>query len=399
MSKSYTFKTAAFKTTTADARKLNAQEILIYPGDGDASSRINILELIKNNSGGSGDVNLDDIENSIFSVSQIVADHVDDTTLHISQEILDNIEDYNTNKSSFLTKVVADTYYAPTSISSTISSHTGNSSLHLNSTQIADLATFNTNKNNYLLKSVADSTYATTASLSNYVLQSSLTSTLSSYVLQSSLSETLSLYTTTSALNTALRNYVKTSTLASYPTTATLESTLSNYVKTSTLNTTLSGYASKTAANTFTETNTFNKSIAAAAGLVSNSDIFVSGGILTFEDVTDGTVTTRTGATGYQYVTGMPTAFNNGMCYDIGAISNTTDFSTVSFNGNEHIIQTCEIWFTTPATPPTTHKWPSGTYWIDSSNGAAPILLGSKNYRIVLRREPSKILASVAYMY
>lgn len=342
MSKSYTFKTAAFKTTTADARKLNAQEILIYPGDGDASSRINILELIKNNSGGSGDVNLDDIENSIFSVSQIVADHVDDTTLHISQEILDNIEDYNNNKSSFLTK------------------------------------------------SVADSTYATTASL---------TSTLSSYVLQSSLSETLSLYTTTSALNTALRNYVKTSTLASYPTTATLESTLSNYVKTSTLNTTLSGYASKTAANTFTETNTFNKSIAAAAGLVSNSDIFVSGGILTFEDVTDGTVTTRTGATGYQYVTGMPTAFNNGMCYDIGAISNTTDFSTVSFNGNEHIIQTCEIWFTTPATPPTTHKWPTGTYWIDSSNGAAPILLGSKNYRIVLRREPSKILASVAYMY
>jgi hypothetical protein len=97
----------------------------------------------------------------------------------------------------------------------------------------------------------------------------------------------------------------------------------------------------------------------------------------------------------------MPVNFENGVCYDIGVISNTTDLSNVKFTGEGRLVQTCELWFTTSATPPTAHKWPYGTelYWIDSATGAAPTLLASKNYRLVFRREPNKIIASIAYLY
>lgn len=161
--------------------------------------------------------------------------------------------------------------------------------------------------------------------------------------------------------------------------------------------------------NTFTETNTFEKTIIAEDGLNATSgDIVVSEGVITFEDLIDGTVVERSGASGYQYVEGMPTSFNNGVCYDIGEISNTTDLSNVKFTTSidpitqmARLVQTCEVWFTTPATAPTTHQWPYGNdlYWIDSPTGAAPTLIASKNYRIVLRREPKKVIASIAYLY
>jgi hypothetical protein len=63
------------------------------------------------------------------------------------------------------------------------------------------------------------------------------------------------------------------------------------------------------------------------------------------------------------------------------------------------LVQTCELWFRTSATPSTKHKWPTGIYWIDSATGAAPTLLASKNYRLVFRQEPNKIIASIAYLY
>lgn len=158
--------------------------------------------------------------------------------------------------------------------------------------------------------------------------------------------------------------------------------------------------------NTFTANNTFEKTINANDGVHVIGDVFVSEGVLTFEDLVDGTVVERSGASGYQYVQGMPVNFENGVCYDIGEISNTTDLSTVMFTTSidqitqmARLVQTCELWFTTPATPPTTHQWPTNTYWIDSATGAAPTLLANKNYRIVFRREPNKIIASIAYLY
>lgn len=136
----------------------------------------------------------------------------------------------------------------------------------------------------------------------------------------------------------------------------------------------------------------------AQSPLVKSNNVLVSGGAVMFEDLIDGTVIDATGATGYLYVNEIPITFENGVCYDIGTITNETNLSNVTFT-SENLIQTCEIWFKTSATPSTTHKWPNGTYWIDSATGAAPNLLASKNYRIVFRREPDKIIASIAYLY
>lgn len=291
MSKNYTFKTAALKSTIFNTYKLDAQKILIYPGGEDTSIRINIIDFINSNNENTNQI--------LTNISQILTSHTQNTTLHLNQSLLDIINDYNSNKNSFITKTTGDSYYA------------------------------------------------TISSLSSYVLSSDL------------------------------------------------EVTLSGYLKSADL----SNFVSKTTANTFTETNTFKKSIAAEAGLVSNSDIFVSNGVLTFEDVIDGTVTTRTGASGYQYVTDIPTAFNNGICYDIGEITNNTNLSSIRFSAEGRLVQTCELWFTTSENPPTQHQWPANTYWTDNATGAAPTLIASKNYRIVFRQEPNKIIASIAYLY
>ena len=129
-----------------------------------------------------------------------------------------------------------------------------------------------------------------------------------------------------------------------------------------------------------------------------NTVLVSDGGCIAFQDGIDGTVIERSGASGYRYLQQVPTVLENGICYDIGTISNNTDLSNVTFT-SENLIQTCEVWFKTSATPSTTHKWPAGTYWIDSATGVAPTLLASKNYRIVFRREPNKIVASIAYVY
>ena len=132
-----------------------------------------------------------------------------------------------------------------------------------------------------------------------------------------------------------------------------------------------------------------------------NNMLVDGGGVLTFTDGIDGTILDFENpcASGYHYVEGMPISFNNGVCYDIGEITSTTDFSNVKFSANGLLVQTCEVWFKTPATVPSGYKWPTGTYWIDSATGAAPTLIASKNYRIVFRQEPNKIIASIAYLY
>lgn len=161
-------------------------------------------------------------------------------------------------------------------------------------------------------------------------------------------------------------------------------------------------FAQRATDNIFEEYNTFNHTIFA------KEDIIVTNGVLTFEDTTDGTVIitpdgtlteSSVGASGYRYVQMMPTAFENGVCYDIGEITNETNFYEIGFTGKGKLVQTCEIWFTTSATPPTNHQWPKDIWWIDSATGTAPTLIASKNYRIVFRNEPNKIIASIAYIY
>ena len=87
------------------------------------------------------------------------------------------------------------------------------------------------------------------------------------------------------------------------------------------------------------------------------------------------------------------------MVYDIGELSDNTNLYDVNFTASANFVQTCEVWFRTPSTVPTRYKWPKNTYWIDSPTGAAPTFIASKNYRIVFRQEPTKIIASIAYLY
>ncbi len=154
-------------------------------------------------------------------------------------------------------------------------------------------------------------------------------------------------------------------------------------------------YAYTDTENTFSSTNTFNDQVTV------NNNVLISDGVLTFEDTIDGTVadTINPSASGYRYIQEIPSSFDNGVCYDIGEISDSTDLSSVRFSAEGRLVQTCELWFTTSATPSTKHKWPTGIYWIDSDTGAAPTLLASKNYRLVFRQEPNKIIASIAYLY
>ena len=154
-------------------------------------------------------------------------------------------------------------------------------------------------------------------------------------------------------------------------------------------------YAYTDAENTFSTPNTFNDQVTV------NNNVLISDGVLTFEDTIDGTVadTINPSASGYRYIQEIPSSFDNGVCYDIGEISDLTDLSSVRFSAEGRLVQTCELWFRTSATPSTKHKWPTGIYWIDSNTGAAPTLLASKNYRLVFRQEPNKIIASIAYLY
>ena len=136
---------------------------------------------------------------------------------------------------------------------------------------------------------------------------------------------------------------------------------------------------------------------------IETNNIKIDGnGLLTFEDTIDGTVidTINPNASGYRHIPGIPGSFDNGVCYDIGEISDSTDLSSVRFSAEGRLVQTCELWFRTSATPSTKHKWPTGIYWIDSDTGAAPTLIASKNYRLVFRSEPNgKVIASIAYLY
>lgn len=161
-------------------------------------------------------------------------------------------------------------------------------------------------------------------------------------------------------------------------------------------------YSQLSGDNTFKESNTFEKTIITQDGVhATGGNIVITDGVLTFEDTIDGTVadTINPSASGYRYIPEIPSSFDNGVCYDIGEISDSTDLSSVRFSAEGRLVQTCELWFRTSATPSTKHKWPTGIYWIDSATGTAPTLLASKNYRLVFRQEPNKIIASIAYLY
>lgn len=284
MSKTYTQRTAALRATKINTRIVDAQKLLIYPGEGDKNDRTDVAEVFADHS-----EKIKETESLISNVA-VVVNNLETETAAKFEETDSNINNVNTKVND--NKTAADTKFQE--VDSTIDE------------------------------------------------------------IESSVGE----------LNTAINELQE------------------------------RNYAYTDAENTFSNSNTFNEQVTV------NNNVLISNGELTFTDLIDGTVIEPNGATGYRYVQGIPANFNNGVCYDIGEITNETDLSAKTFSSTSgELVQTCELWFTTSATPPTTHKWPTNIYWIDSATGAAPTLLASKNYRIVFRNEPNKIIASIAYLY
>jgi hypothetical protein len=363
--------------------------------------------------------------------------------MHISSTEREGLTSLISEKDNFAKKSECDELYAPKSLSTTVT-NLSNTVNGLGSTYVAkttydsfvtstnnSISTLNTNVGKCALKTDLNS-YVTTTSLNTTLGSYATTASLSAYAKVGSANtfttaNTFNSTTITKGAATFNSTITKTATTSSPADTAVLNKgendalyapkshvsdtsvhmsaadreTLTEVIEIAEeLTTATADFAKKTEANTFTETNTFSKAVTAQNGITaSGGDVLISNGILTFEDLIDGTVIERSGASGYQYIEGVPTSFNNGICYDIGEISNSTNLSAITFSAEGRLVQTCELWFTTPATVPTTHQWPKNIYWIDSATGAAPTLIASKNYRIVFRQEPNKIIASIAYLY
>lgn len=160
----------------------------------------------------------------------------------------------------------------------------------------------------------------------------------------------------------------------------------------------LLSYAKKDEANIFTETNTFDN------GVISNNNVLVTGGNIllnkncSIKFLDDGEVTITGGASGYPIINGIPTSISNSTIYNVGLISSDTDLSGMMFDGDETIVQSCEVWFITGDTIYNI-TWPTGTYWIDYDDGAMPTLHANTKYRIVLRKEIDDLIASISHSY
>jgi hypothetical protein len=355
------------------------------------------------------------------SLSTTVSDHTGSSSLHLNSTQIADLTTFNTNKNNYLLKATANSTYAPIALSTTVSSHTSDTTVHLTSTEHTNLTTLISNKDNYANKTAATTFSKTLGVTGATTLSSTLTvtgaTTLNGNLTANGTTEFKGVVTKsnsaslgdTSVLNrkeSDTRNdgrYAPKSHVSdtSVHMSAADRETLTEVIEIAEeLTTTAADFAKKNVENTFVKPNTFKESITTEGGInAMGGDIFVANGVITFEDLVDGTVVERSGASGYQYVEGIPTKFNNGVCYDIGTISNTTNLSAITFSSEGRLVQTCELWFKTPATVPTTHKWPANIYWIDSATGAAPTLIASKNYRLVFRQEPNKIIASIAYLY
>lgn len=158
------------------------------------------------------------------------------------------------------------------------------------------------------------------------------------------------------------------------------------------------------AENVFQESNTFLSPVTFDKEITTNDSINVLGGNIyisknseiTFLD--DGEVTITSGASGYPIYNGIPFIVSNGAIYNIGTLESDTNLSAITFDGDETLVQSCEIWFTTGATIYNI-TWPENVYWIDYDNGSMPTLLPNMKYRIVLRREIDDIIASISHYY
>lgn len=245
--------------------------------------------------------------------------------------------------------------------------------------------------------------------LSNYLLKSEITTSLSSFVLKTELTTTLNNYVTTATYNDFVSTtneglQTVTTNFNKHTSDTTAHITSDEHTSLTELITNKDDYARQSQTNTFTDTNTFKKTIDADGGLESQGDVIVKDGniivdknaSITFVD--EGEIQITKVASGYIYQTGIPSELDNGKVFDLGVIDSDKDLSSIAFCGDDTIIQTCEIWFHMGETVYSI-TWPSNTWWIDSATGVSPTWAANMRYRIAFRKEIDTIVASLSYSY
>ena len=163
-------------------------------------------------------------------------------------------------------------------------------------------------------------------------------------------------------------------------------------------------YARQSVENTFEEVNNFEKHVNFGSSVETNGTVKVnSGGVVlsadgyvSFND--DGLVTTPSGAKGYPYSEGIPTVLSNGGVYNLGMITEPIDISGVYFDGDDTIIQTCEVWFE-QGNAVNAITWMPDLYWIDTADGKSPTWIAKLRYRVAIRKEIDRLIGSVSYSY
>lgn len=329
MGKNYTQTTAALKAVTIDTAKLDAQNILIYPGEGDRNTRKNLLKVV--------DEKNKLLEESISTVTQMVTDNkitvdaaIDDVKVSVS-ELNTTVDNLDTSVSELESTVetLATKNFAYTDTSNTFNAAN----------------TFNDNVSFSGSVSLPASTTGTTG--------------------------------------------------ITEPTPEQILTTQDNDYR----------YAQLKVENTFEEVNNFEKHVNFGSSVETNGTVKVnSGGVVlsvdgyvSFND-DDGLVTTPSGAKGYPYSEGIPTVLSNGGVYNLGMITEPIDISGVYFDGDDTIIQTCEVWFEQGSTV-NAITWMPDLYWIDTANGNAPTWIANLRYRVAIRKEIDRLIGSVSYSY
>lgn len=156
--------------------------------------------------------------------------------------------------------------------------------------------------------------------------------------------------------------------------------------------------------NVFDGDSTFTSAVQLDAPITTNNSINVLGGNIYISKgsqisfLDDGEVTITSGASGYPIYNGIPSIVSNGVIYNIGTLTDDVDLSDITFDGDETLVQSCEIWFTVGATAYDI-TWPDNAYWIDYEDGTIPSLFTNMKYRIVLRKEIDDIVASISHYY
>lgn len=335
MGKNYTQTTAALKAVTIDTAKLDAQNILIYPGEGDRNTRKNLLDVVTEKS--------KPLEEAISAVSQIVTDNkitvdtaIDGVKVSVN-ELNTTVNELNTSVDNLDTSV--------SELESTVETLATKNFAYTDTSNTFNAAnTFNDNVSFSGSVSLPASTTGTTG--------------------------------------------------IADPTPNQILTTQDNDYR----------YAQLKVENTFQEVNNFEKHVNFGSSVETNGTVKVnSGGVIlsadgyvSFND--DGLVTTPSGAKGYPYSEGIPTVLQNGGIYNLGIITEPIDISGVYFDGDDTIIQTCEVWFEQGSTV-NAITWMPDLYWIDTSNGKAPAWIAKLRYRVAIRKEIDRLIGSVSYSY